>query len=145
MPTTTGLLHGNMARRALAVSVLAHIAFAGLITLTFPIEPARKRPFFVFLGSLLEPQELSPYSLAREASALSLDASAPMIKDNSHFNPVGLTTVTKPSFPAEVRDGDKEYIKIDFLDKPNEDIDLYKEFKIDAHLPKIIPLQLHRK
>lgn len=99
-------------RLAIWLAALIHGLIIFGITIVFPLKPVRGKPLLVFLGAVLEPQDLNP---AREHSRGSGagPSDMPLVIDSRYRHPA--QEVPKPFFAPSLPENQKIYLKSDFL------------------------------
>lgn len=132
------------------VSILAHLIFFSLVVFTFAPQPVAHKPLMVFLGSFLDPQELTHFSPPADPSDPS---ETPSRKEpvgvetrRSTFVPSESSGLWKPEFSQGVPiKGDKVFLKSNFLDEADEQEnseELLKKMGIEQKAPGYRPLHM---
>ena len=135
------------ALRAVVLSFTFHVFFLAGVMFSFTTKPLKPRPFFVFLGSILQRQDFLAshldHSLAAPDSRIILEASGGK-KDYD----AGSFSLSKPSLPKAIRVQGKtswrSFIPKQFqgeikASKPQSSADL----GLDPQVPRYVPLRLH--
>ena len=137
-------------RKALFLSLLFHLILLKFFVLTFPAKQLEKKPFFIFLGSILTGNEFS-----RPISKNINDTKAPKqllvepTLEQNLFNPNDSSYMGKPIFSKNVPKPQKLFLKSTFLENKPANNETNKSFNqvLGNNLNdfKYIPLSLPEK
>lgn len=141
----------NLEREGMLVSILGHLIFFSVIVFTFAPQSIAHKPLMVFLGSFLDPQELTHQ--VNPPAGPPGSPEMPLRKEpvavgtrRSTFVPSESSGLWKPAFSQGVpAKGNKAYIKSNFLDEAAEDDnseELLKKMGIEQKTPDYRPLQM---
>lgn len=144
--------------KPIILSFLCHLLFAQFLVFTFATRPVAHKPFFVFLGSILENQDFTNLtSYKREAHRSSSKTgqafrhesgqALPVKFRQSQFNTNEGPAILKPTFSKDIKKGIKEIQKSTFeetTDKESLEKDWAQDLGIELTVPKRRPLRLHQ-
>ena len=120
---------GGFERKALFLSVLFHLMLLKFLVLTFPAKQLEKKPFFIFLGSILTGNEFSrPISKNINDTTASKQILAEPILEQNLFNPNDSSYMGKPIFSKNVPKPQKLFLKSTFLENEPADNETNKSF-----------------
>jgi len=137
--------------RAILFSILIHFFLIELLILTFPSKHFIKNPPFVFLGSILERQDLSRLAEKkpkRQAQQTTLPVS--IHSKNNRVSSQKITNVSKPLFSRNMDKTQKNFIKSHFLEKNKKENsaqgsreEFAEKMGIETDVPEYKPLSLY--
>jgi hypothetical protein len=127
----------------LILSLLMHLFIIKFVAFTFSASQTSPHPTFIFFGSILENRDFIDLKTPNQGPISSRKSDLAVPYSQSYFNPIRITTVTKPSFPGESGQGDKNFIKSTFLDENTKTKNFSDDFENDLYLPPIVPLRLN--
>ena len=138
----------SLAIKALIFSFLCHFLIFRLFVITFATPPVPHQPSFVFLGSILQKQDLLTTYAKQSNSQISLNASQFLLTKKKQGGalvmPYG-TNPVKPTYTSFVKQNQKMTLKSNF--EPNQDLrrqeNLDKILGIETKVQPFVPLRLN--
>ena len=120
---------GRFERKALFLSLLFHLMLLKFLVLTFPLKQLEKKPFFIFLGSILTGNEFShPTSKNINDTIATKKTLAEPIMKQDLFDPRDSSYMKKPIFSRNVPKPQKLFLKSTFLKNNPADNETNKNF-----------------
>lgn len=121
---------GGFERKAFFLSLLFHLVLLKFFVLTFPAKQLEKKPFFIFLGSILTGNEFSrPISKSIDDTTASKKIFAEPILEQNLFNPNDSSYMGKPIFSRNMPKPQKLFLKSTFLENKPANNETNKNFK----------------
>ena len=138
----------SLAIKALIFSFLCHLLIFRLFIITFATPPLPPQPSFVFLGSILQKQDLLNTYTKQSTSQISLNASQFLLTEKKQGGALVMpysTNPMKPTYSSLVRQNQKMTLKSNF--EPHQDLrrqeNLDKILGIETKVQPFVPLRLN--
>ena len=113
------LKESNVNWAVLLFSAVIHWIFFSSFVFTFPVKGVAHKPVFVFLGSILNKQEVNHSSYSRtpwpEQKIINPGGQLKVASSQSQFYPIQTTAVPKPRFSGHIKPKPKIFLKPKYL------------------------------
>ncbi|MCR4338088.1 MAG: hypothetical protein NUV91_09825 [Candidatus Omnitrophica bacterium] len=126
---------------AILTSLICHVVILGGVIFVFPVKNVAYKPPLIFLGSILDREDLMSQALSPQEAAYPMVSAYPQ---RSQFYPAKTTEVIKPSFsPLKGKKKAKTVLKSTFEEQgvvSVDDVDV-QSLGIDPNVPSYVPLR----